>query len=197
MLGRRLASGTELVLNWTYYRNSLREEDLPCDPIPVACCMSACTNRVFGPLTCICLRRCPMLSGIRSWTWHALYQRRWEGEIDYRHLKTTLEMEEFAVKTPAMFQKELAAGLLTYNLICAWITKAALAAGLTPQELSFSRCAAAGARFPVPRSSGVGGTGAGRSVPAGALAQCRLPHQPNKVRHEPRKVRQRARSFRT
>ena len=70
-----------------------------------------------------------------------LYGLRWQGEIDYRHIKTTLEMDEFDVKSGAMFQKELAAGLLTYNLICAYMVKAALKAGLVPTDLSFSRCA--------------------------------------------------------
>jgi hypothetical protein len=70
----------------------------------------------------------------------ALYARRWEVEMDYRHLKTSLELAEFTAKSPALFRKELAAGLLTYNLICALMTQAALQADLAPTQLSFRRC---------------------------------------------------------
>ncbi len=70
----------------------------------------------------------------------ALYGQRLRVEIDYRHVKTTLEMEQFEVKTSDMFRKELAAGLLTYNLICALMVKAAQIGHLLPSQLSFARC---------------------------------------------------------
>ena len=46
----------------------------------------------------------------------------------------------FDVQSAAMFRKELAVGRLTYNLICALMTQAALQAGLWPAQLSFSKC---------------------------------------------------------
>ncbi len=49
-------------------------------------------------------------------------------------------MEEFDVKTAEMFRKELAAGLLTYNLICALMLKAEIKADIKPNQLSFSCC---------------------------------------------------------
>jgi len=49
-------------------------------------------------------------------------------------------MEQFEVKTSDMFRKELAAGLLTYNLICALMVKAAQIGHLLPSQLSFARC---------------------------------------------------------
>jgi hypothetical protein len=192
---RRLASGTELVLNWTYYRNSLREEDLPCAPIAGRLLYRRVHQPGFRPFDVYLFTTLHEAERYPLVDLAALYQRRWEGEIDYRHLKTTLEMEEFAVKTPAMFQKELAAGLLTYNLICAWITKAALAAGLTPQELSFSRCARRVRDFVCHGPPAWVEPGQEEAYLLERLAQCRLPHQPHKVRHEPRKVRQRPKVF--
>jgi len=46
-----------------------------------------------------------------------LYRRRWQAEIDIRHLKTTVAMEHLPVKTPEMVRKEFYVHLLAYNLI--------------------------------------------------------------------------------
>ena len=66
----------------------------------------------------------------------ALYARRWQVELRYRDIKSSLAMDEFDVYSVAMFQRELEVGLLTYNLICALLTRAARQAALprgTPQ----------------------------------------------------------------
>ncbi len=70
----------------------------------------------------------------------ALYGWRWHVELNYRRIKVTLEMAEFAVQSAAMVQLELAVGLLTYNLICALMVRAAQRTNLSPWQLSFSRC---------------------------------------------------------
>lgn len=125
-----------------------------------------------------------------------LYGQRWEVEVDYRYIKTTLEMEEFDVKTAEMFRKELAAGLLTYNLICALMTKAAIKAGIRPLQLSFSCC---WRRMRDILLQGVPQWVITENILVDwlmtRLAKCRLPHQPNKVKHEPRKVRRRPQVF--
>lgn len=47
----------------------------------------------------------------------ALYKKRWDVELNFRHLKTTLGMNILRAKTPAMCRKELWTYLLAYNLI--------------------------------------------------------------------------------
>ncbi|MBC6475717.1 MAG: transposase [Hormoscilla sp. GM102CHS1] len=127
-----------------------------------------------------------------------LYGLRWQCEVDYRHIKTTLKMEDFDVKTPEMFRKELAVGLLTYNLICALIVKGAIVAGVPPQQLSFSSCTIrlldvlhSGVPFWVYESNKL------QEWLLNRIAKCQLPDQPNKVPHEPRKVRSRPQPFPT
>lgn len=185
---KRLASGTEVDLAWTHQRNSLIEVDLPADPVPGRLLYVRVHERGFRPFAVYLFttldRATYPLAEIA-----ALYARRWEGELDYRHLKTTLELEEFSVKSPTMFQKELAAGLLTYNLICAWRVKAAQRAGISPQELSFSRCARRVRDFVRHGPPTWVEPGQAEAYLLERLAQCRLPHQPNKVGHEPRQVR--------
>lgn len=118
-----------------------------------------------------------------------LYSRRWQVEIDLRQVKTTLQMEQFEVKSAEMFRKELIAGLLTYNLIRAFMLQAAIKAGIEVIRLSFSKC--------VRRIRKVFIKGVPAFVKQGRqldyllkrLAKCILPNQKNKVKHEPRKVR--------
>ncbi|BAY66415.1 hypothetical protein NIES22_65540 [Calothrix brevissima NIES-22] len=46
-----------------------------------------------------------------------LYGKRWDVELDLRHLKTTLGMDILRCKTPSMVRKEIYAYLLAYNLL--------------------------------------------------------------------------------
>jgi hypothetical protein len=126
----------------------------------------------------------------------ALYGERWQVEINYRHIKTTLEMDTFAVQSVAMFRLELAAGSLTYNLICGLLLRAAQRANLCPHQLSFARC---WRRIRDALIEGVPDWVWQKSDPhthlLDRLARCRHQNQPWKVAHEPRKVRYRNRTY--
>jgi hypothetical protein len=124
-----------------------------------------------------------------------LYGYRWQVEVDFRHVKTTLHMEFFNVHSTDLFRKELAAGLLAYNLVWAFMNNAARLAHLKPAQLSFSRCLRRVCSFmlydwpsPVISADQL-------STFLDRLAKCKLTIQPNKVRFEPRKVRQRPRPY--
>src|SRR3954449_12553360 len=45
-----------------------------------------------------------------------LYERRWDGEVDIRSIKVTMQMDVLRCKTPEMVHKEIWAHLLAYNL---------------------------------------------------------------------------------
>ena len=66
-----------------------------------------------------------------------LFARRWNVELDLRHIKTTLGMEGLHCQTPDMNDKELWAHLLAYNLIRLLMAQAAEHAGADPRYLSF------------------------------------------------------------
>jgi hypothetical protein len=70
----------------------------------------------------------------------ALYGRRWHVELDLRYVKSTLDLDLLTGKSVAMVQKELWAGLASYNLVRACMTMAAQRADLTPLSLSFAKC---------------------------------------------------------
>jgi hypothetical protein len=188
---KRLPSGTEVRVVWEVQPGNHVEADLAQGPIPGRFLYLRVQQRGYRPFdvylfTTLLDRRRYSLAAVC-----ALYAQRWAGELDYRHVKTTLEMEEFDVKSPELFRKELAAGLLTYNLICAWMTKAAQSAGVAPTDLSFSRSARRLRDFVRSGAPAWVKPGEEETWLLGRLAQCRLAKQPNKVSHEPRKVRRR------
>jgi hypothetical protein len=67
----------------------------------------------------------------------ALYARRWQIELFFKNIKTTLQMEMLSCRTPAMIYKELEMHLIAYNLIRAFMGEAALSCQVPVERLSF------------------------------------------------------------
>jgi len=66
-----------------------------------------------------------------------LYERRWEGEVDLRSIKSTMKMDILRCKTPAMVEKEIWAHLLAYNLLRTVMAVSAADNDVEPRALSF------------------------------------------------------------
>lgn len=66
-----------------------------------------------------------------------LYERRWNVELDFRNIKTTLGLDTLSCKSPPMCEKELWVYMLAYNLIRLLMAQAALQSGMHPRQLSF------------------------------------------------------------
>jgi len=66
-----------------------------------------------------------------------LYARRWEIELRLRDVKTTLAMEEFHVRTPAMARKTLSMVMIAYNLLKSLIQAAGQNNAIALDQLSF------------------------------------------------------------
>ena len=66
-----------------------------------------------------------------------LYERRWDGEVDIRSIKSTMKMDVLRCKTPEMVHKEIWAHLLAYNLLRTVMAVAASENGMEPREVSF------------------------------------------------------------
>jgi hypothetical protein len=67
----------------------------------------------------------------------ALYERRWDGEVDIRSIKSTMQMDILRCKTPEMVRKEIWAHLLAYNLLRTAMAVAASANDVEPRAISF------------------------------------------------------------
>jgi len=66
-----------------------------------------------------------------------LYERRWEGEVDIRSIKSTMKMDVLRCKTPEMVRKEIWAHLLAYNLLRTVMAVAGAENGIEPRQVSF------------------------------------------------------------
>ena len=66
-----------------------------------------------------------------------LYERRWDGEVDIRSIKSTMKMDILRCKTPEMVRKEIWAHLLAYNLLRTVMAVAAAENGIEPRQVSF------------------------------------------------------------
>ena len=66
-----------------------------------------------------------------------LYERRWDGEVDIRSIKSTMQMDVLRCKTPEMVHKEIWAHLLAYNLLRTAMAVAAAEVGIEPRHVSF------------------------------------------------------------
>src|SRR5215212_4770615 len=66
-----------------------------------------------------------------------LYERRWDGEVDIRSIKSTMKMDILRCKTPEMVRKEIWAHLLAYNLLRTVMAVAASENDVEPRQISF------------------------------------------------------------
>jgi hypothetical protein len=66
-----------------------------------------------------------------------LYERRWDGEVDIRSIKSAMRMDILRCQTPEMVHKEIWTHLLAYNLLRTAMAVAARANDLEPRQVSF------------------------------------------------------------
>ena len=67
----------------------------------------------------------------------AVYERRWDGEVDLRSIQVTMQMDILRCKTPEMVHKEVWAHLLAYNLLRTVMAVAAHERHVEPRAISF------------------------------------------------------------
>jgi hypothetical protein len=66
-----------------------------------------------------------------------LYVRRWQMELTFRDLKTTMGMETLRCRTPDMVEKEIRLFLIAHNFLRALMATAAAPHDLSPHRISF------------------------------------------------------------
>jgi hypothetical protein len=67
----------------------------------------------------------------------SLYVHRWEIELRFRDIKTTMGMELLRTKTPAMVAKEIMMHMIAYNAVRLLMLKAAAAHGCSHRRIGF------------------------------------------------------------
>lgn len=66
-----------------------------------------------------------------------LYEQRWNGEVDIRSIKSTMQMDILRCKTPDMVHKEIWIHLLAYNLLRTVMAVAADQNDIEPRQVGF------------------------------------------------------------
>lgn len=138
--GSSLRPGCDLDVVWSPAPYDPLEADLPAPPIPGRLIYVRLEKNGFRPID---LYLFTTLADRQEYPWEeivTLYGHRWNIELDLRHVKTTLKMENLDGKSVEIVRKELLLGLLAYNLIRGLMGMAAVQAGRLPCQLSLAQC---------------------------------------------------------
>jgi hypothetical protein len=125
----------------------------------------------------------------------ALYRRRWQVELFFRDIKTTLQMETLRCQSPAMIAKEFLMHMIAYNLIRAVMWEAARRHETPLERISFKGALDALRQFSLALARARSQKKA-RQIERELLriiAKDRVPERPG--RREPRAVKRRPKPF--
>ena len=67
----------------------------------------------------------------------SLYRARWNNEVDFRSIKSTMQMDDLRCRTPELVRKEVWTHVLAYNLIRTIMAQAAAKHERAPRSISF------------------------------------------------------------
>jgi len=124
-----------------------------------------------------------------------LYLKRWEVELNFRHIKTTMGMDILRCKTPEMVEKELSMHLIAYNLVRAIMLDAAHKHHTPIERLSVKGTIATIRQWAPALTTAQTDTSHDQLYRQMILyiAQDKLPHRPNRT--EPRARKRRAKNY--
>lgn len=196
LVGHKVTQTSDWAVTWRPSRETYKHPGLAVDPIPGRVVCVRLVRPGFPPLVLYLFTtltdqdRYPLAALVE------LYGYRWHVELDLRYVKDTLDMASLAGKTPDIVRKELYAGVIGYNLIRAFMTQAALQAGVSPLTLSFTQCWRRVQQYLATRRASDSPTllAARTQRLLQRLARCRLPQRPP-WRIEPRAVRRRPMTY--
>lgn len=138
--GQTLHPGMDLAVAWAPTRFDVCEPDLPTPAIPGRVLQVRLERDGFRPIdlflfTTLTDRQVFPLTELIQ-----LYGERWNVELDLRHVKTTLQMDQLNGQSVDIVRKELVLGLTAYNLLRGLMGIAAIEAQRLPLELSLAQC---------------------------------------------------------
>lgn len=187
LAGHNMKTGEDMLVTWTPSEHDQLHTDMSADPITGRLIYVRIERNGFRPVH---LYLFTTLLDAEIYTIEELvnlYDLHWHVELNLRYVKSTLNMDLFTAKSVAMVRKELYAGMLAYNIIRGYMTRAALQADSSPLTLSFTSCWRRVRDILLAWRSGA--TRAVQRLVA-RLAKLTLPKRP-RFRIEPRAVRRR------
>lgn len=140
LAGPHLQAGLDLDVVWTPSQFDTCEADLPMPPIAGRLIYVRLERDGFRPIDLYLFTTLRDRTAISVTELVTLYGERWNVELDLRHVKTTLQMEQLAGQSVDIVRKELVLGLTAYNLLRGLMGVAAIQAHRLPLELSLAQC---------------------------------------------------------
>jgi len=122
-----------------------------------------------------------------------LYLRRWQVELNFRDIKTSLGLDVLRTQTPAMIEKEIHLQAIAYNLVRLLMLEAARLHDVPPDRLSFKGTISTLRAFAPLFATTARNAAARFEDLLLALAADPVPHRPNRT--EPRAVKRRPKVF--
>jgi hypothetical protein len=140
LLGRKaLPSLLDLALTWSPTAHDQVDPGLSKEPVLGRLLIIKAPRRGFRPLTLYLFTTLTDPHAYPPQRLLELYGWRWQVELNFRSIKTTMQMDQSEAKSADMVRKEFYAGLMAYNLVRGLMAAAAKEAGCRPVELSFTK----------------------------------------------------------
>ncbi len=140
LLGKeRLSTFVDQLVLWSPTRQDQVDPGLLKQPVPGRLLIAKGHRRGFRPRILYLFTTLTDVEAYPPEKLLELYGWRWRVELDYRTIKSSMQMAQSEAKTPDMVRKEFYAGLMAYNLVRGLMAMAAQQGGCQPAELSFSK----------------------------------------------------------
>ena len=140
LLGQKqLPAFTDKLVSWSPTAQDQIDQGLLVQPVPGRVLIAKGQRRGFRPQTLYLFTTLTDRKAYPPTKLLELYGWRWRVELDYRTVKSSMEMDQSEAKSAQMVKKEFYAGLMAYNLVRGLMAMAAEQAGCQPAELSFTK----------------------------------------------------------
>jgi hypothetical protein len=140
LLGRKHLPGfLDLAVTWSPSAHDQVDPGLRKEPVAGRLLIIQAPRRGFRPVTLYLFTTLTDALAHPPQRLLELYGWRWRVELNFRTVKSTMEMDQSEAKSADMVRKEFYAGLMAYNLVRGLMAAAAQEAGCPPVELSFTK----------------------------------------------------------
>ena len=136
---KRLPTCLDLALSWTPTSHDQVDAGLDKDSVQGRLIMIQASRPGFRPQTLDLFTTLTDVTVYPPKRLLELYGWRWQAELNFRTIKSTMEMDQSETKSAEMVRKEFYAGLMAFNLVRGLMAMAAAQAGCSPGQLSFAK----------------------------------------------------------
>lgn len=136
---KRLPAFLDLAVLWTPTPQDQVDPGLNKESVPGRLIIIKTHRSGYRPVTLYLFTTLTDVTGYPPKRLLELYGLRWQVELNFRTVKSTMQMDQSETKSAEMVRKEFYIGLMAYNLVRGLMVMAAAQAGCSPLQLSFAK----------------------------------------------------------